>query len=125
MLIGYRTSSCSNSESKIMKPSIILSALAALMAISVPAAAQDERFDWQRADRNYQDLLRGTKQLAQLPYFERLELIEYRRWLEEGTRDTRTRHQKCMDEEIERLGPNPTYLGMRTARMKCRGEEER
>ena len=59
MLIGYRTPSCSNSESEIMRPSIILSALAALMAISVPAAAQDERFDWQRADRNYQDLLRG------------------------------------------------------------------
>ena len=123
--MGRQNTVVFHAGSEFMRPSIILSALAALLAISVPAAAQDERFDWQRADRNYQDLLRGTKQLAQLPYFERLELIEYRRWLEEGNRDRRTNHEKCMDEEVERLGPNPTYLGMRTARMKCRGEEDR
>jgi hypothetical protein len=93
--------------------------LAALGAM-VLASASPVLADVDRAVRNYQDVLKGTRQLAELTPAEVRELIELDAQLRGRPLDQRTPRQRCIDAELVRLGNGePTELALRTIDLKC------
>lgn len=87
---------------------------AALVAIGSPASA-----DFERAWQNYHALVNGTRQLAQLTPAEVQELRELDRHIRDRQADKRTPRQKCIDEEIDDLGQEPSNLALRIIDLKC------
>ncbi|WP_156681035.1 hypothetical protein [Sphingomonas profundi] len=79
---------------------------------------------WTGADRteqarsNYEELMNGHKQLHQLTPQEQADVLALDNALH--PRDTRTRSQRCVDEEFKRVGGSPSNLERRVIDMKCR-----
>ena len=89
------------------------------LAVSGPALA-----DVDRAVRNYQAVVNGTRPLAQLSPEEVRELVELDARLREQALDLRTPRQRCIDAELARLGREPTELALRTIDLKCSQRED-
>jgi len=87
---------------------------AVLMASSASASPNLDR-----ARQNYIALMNGTRQLAELSLREIEELRELDRQIRAEEADKRTPRQKCIDEELENLGQEPSHLALRTIDLKC------
>ena len=95
-----------------------LPAIACLAAVFLAgAAAASVNLD--RARQNYIAIMNGTRQLAELTPLEIQELRELDRRIRADQADERTPRQKCIDEEIEDLGQEPSELALRTIDLKC------
>lgn len=93
----------------------VLILLAGLALVGTTAPATD-RID--RARANYEALLHGRIQLGQLTQQELRDIVDLDATLR--ARDDRTRSQRCVDEEVERLGGSPSRLAWRVLDLKCR-----
>ncbi|QPC86430.1 hypothetical protein GA830_06520 [Mesorhizobium sp. NBSH29] len=96
-----------------IRPALVL--LAGLSLVANTASATD-RID--RARANYEALLHGRIQLGQLTQQELRDIVDLDAALR--ARDDRTRSQRCVDEEVERLGGSPSRLAWRVIDLKCR-----
>ena len=93
-------------------------AVAAALALA-PGAAHAET-PAERAWRNYELLHSGAKKPSDLSDVERRELAALLEMMREDERaDRRTPRQRCIDEEVEREGGNPSDLAMRVIDLKC------
>ncbi|MBB6425004.1 hypothetical protein [Sphingopyxis sp. JAI128] len=74
----------------------------------------------ERAWRNYELLRSGSRKPSDLSDAERRELAALLQMMREGrSADRRTPRQRCIDEEVEREGGNPSDLAMRAIDLKC------
>ena len=73
-----------------------------------------------RARSNYQALMVGSKQVADLTPQERIDVEDLLRILQGQQRDTRTPDQKCVEEEVRRAGGAPSGLARQLIDLKCR-----
>ncbi|QCB54605.1 hypothetical protein E5675_09245 [Sphingopyxis sp. PAMC25046] len=74
----------------------------------------------ERAWRNYELLHSGAKKPSDLSDVERRELAALLQLMrEDRNADRRTPRQRCIDEEVEREGGNPSDLAMRVIDLKC------
>lgn len=96
---------------------MILLAAVLATALAAPAAAETP---YERAQRNYAALMRGEKSVRDLSPAERRELaaleILSRR---QAAPEPGTARQRCIDEEVERAGGDPSDLEMRVIDLKC------
>ena len=93
----------------------LLACLGAVLAATAgPALA-----DVDRAVRNYQAVVNGTRPLAQLTPEEVRELAELDAQIRNQALDRRTPRQRCIDAELARLDDEPTELALRTIDLKC------
>ncbi|WP_336987240.1 hypothetical protein [Altererythrobacter aquiaggeris] len=101
--------------------------IACLMLVSAaPVVAEaDDILNWQRARENYVALVDGRKQFYQLTPIEQLELRELHRRLGEEAIETRSKRERCEDEQIAQLrSKRMSYLDRRHIDMVCRDEPE-
>ncbi len=94
----------------------ILTALLGL-AWQGPALAHD-RFE--AARMNYQAVVNGSKQIAELSPQELADINELDRRLRGQAPDNRTTSQRCVDAEIKRADGAVTALARRVIDLKCR-----
>ena len=93
-------------------------AVAAALALAAGAAHAETPAE--RAWRNYELLHSGAKKPSDLSDVERRELAALLEMMREDERaDRRTPRQRCIDEEVEREGGNPSDLAMRVIDLKC------
>jgi hypothetical protein len=97
-----------------MRLAVLACCAAVLMASTASASANLDR-----ARQNYLALINGTRQLAELTPLEIEELQELDRQIRAEQADKRTPRQKCIDEELEHLGQEPSRLALRTIDLKC------
>ena len=99
----------------MIRPLLMLAAALAATLATTPAAAQ---YDADRAIRNYQALIRGTRHFHDLSAIEQQEVREVDRLLRREV-DTRSGKQRCIDDEIARSDGTVTYLERRVIELKC------
>ncbi len=74
----------------------------------------------ERAERNLELLRSGAKKVSDLTEAEKRELVAAEQLAREGdAADRRTPRQRCVDEEVERVGGTPSELAMRVIDLKC------
>lgn len=96
--------------------SLCVALLVAALGLMGNANLDSSRVD--SARDNYSALLQGRIQLGQLSQQELRDILDLHRVLRE--RDDRSRSQRCVDEEVERLGGSPSELAWRIIDLKCR-----
>ncbi|HET6526968.1 hypothetical protein [Sphingopyxis sp.] len=95
-----------------------MAAVAAALALGAGAAQAETPAE--RAWRNYELLHSGAKKPSDLSDVERRELAALLEMMrEDQSADRRTPRQRCIDEEVEREGGNPSDLAMRVIDLKC------
>jgi hypothetical protein len=95
-----------------------MAAVAAALALAAGSAHAETPAE--RAWRNYELLHSGAKKPSDLSDVERRELAALLEMMREDERaDRRTPRQRCIDEEVEREGGNPSDLAMRVIDLKC------
>ena len=73
----------------------------------------------ERAWRNYNAIVGGTRQLWQLSPIELQEVMLLDRDVRGLEPDRRSPREKCLDSELDRLGAPPTELALRSIDLKC------
>lgn len=73
----------------------------------------------ERAIRNYEQIVRGQKQIRDLSPTELAEVADLDRALKSVPADKRSATEKCRDEEIRRAGGSPSELELRVIGLKC------
>jgi hypothetical protein len=116
--MGYRTLTC------LALALAASAAPAAAQAVSENAPPPAEHpsqsvLSYDRALQNYTALNAGTRQLSDLSTVELQEVILLDRQIRAREPDTRSRHQKCLDAELDGLGSAPTALALRSIELKC------
>jgi len=91
-----------------------------LLAASAPALA-----DIDRAWRNYQAVLSGTRTLAELTPEELREVAALDAQARGQVLDQRSPRQRCIDSELARLEREPSELALRTIDLKCSQRQDR
>ena len=102
---------------RIWRMATVAAALALAAGATAGAHAETPA---ERAWRNYELLRRGAKKPGDLSDVERRELAALMEMMRENQgADRRTPRQRCIDEEVEREGGNPSDLAMRVIDLKC------
>ncbi len=98
-----------------------MAAVAAALALAAGAASgAHAETPVERAWRNYEQLRSGAKKPGDLSDAERRELAALLKLMrEDRNADRRNPRQRCIDEEVEREGGNPSDLAMRAIDLKC------
>jgi hypothetical protein len=94
------------------------------LAMSAAAPAQASSYPFRgfiltRAVANYQALMRGTKQLADLDGIERREVAELQRQIRAEHIDPHTSRERCVAEQTEARGGNLSDLAARIVVLAC------
>lgn len=92
---------------------------AMLLALLFAAAPLHAETSAERAKRNYEQIVRGQKQIGDLSPSELAEVAELDRVLKSKPADKRSATQRCRDEEIKRAGGSPSELELRVIDLKC------
>ena len=98
-----------------------IAAVAAALALAAGATGgAHAETPAERAWRNYELLRSGAKKPGDLSDAERRELAALLQTIrDDRSADRRTPRQRCIDEEVEREGGNPSDLAMRAIDLKC------
>lgn len=98
----------------MLRSSMALSLI--VFAVSPTAHAETPA---ERALRNYEQIVRGQKQIRDLSPSELAEVADLDRALKSVPADKRSATEKCRDEEIKRAGGSPSELELRVIGLKC------
>lgn len=98
-----------------------ISALAQSSVTNPPPVAAAPQIPIDRAQANYEAILRGEKTLFDLAPAQQDEVREFdRRIRAQQPPDHRDPYERCLDDEHARLGREPTALDQRAIEARCR-----